>query len=1614
MSMAGTPWNEIDARVPAIDERLAGRAAGSEALFPVLADMVALAYAERDWVRAARFRGLYLRHWRSRPSMAAAGYADSAGTSDVAAANIIDRLDAALANLSGSAEAQAAESTRAPAAVHLPARLPHLAVRIAGILLRQRAGALDFGSRVTALRGEAPESRAQALATLFWEADEIDRAVQMACLNGLLEAREVLVTAGRGDAAARVEELLLAATAGTAWKAQTHDLLHTPAAPSAAAEAGTPAPPEVVERFPMSEKARRFFAAHDWLRLAAQLQIELDEIEWQEPDGARCRTAAARLASALNQCVDFVPHQAPALAAEVYDLAERYGGRILEDARATDDAVGAASNANNLGWAAVSLSHRAHSGGDVLLEAGTQLLEAAVLLAPRGANPLGFSIYANNLAMACRSKARLAGGGDREQYLARMQRSIALMREVIDVDEGLRQSADPRDQAAGATLYLDYANLGRSCFDLAAGTYDAQWINHKPVESARWYRQALDAFVTAARLALDERRGESAADAEMMAARVLTQVCEHYALERYWAGGDLTAAFYRWLCEFAGEAETNPRELVRSSAAAALGYLDAALPRALQLNPGVVLEILDAIVAVWSLSVWRDAVPEEIGGLALASAAEAAARIEDAGMDERFPGQLPEVRELGAYWTAHVAVLAYQRGMAGARELAAARRLFDQLSQSDARVVRSLARPWRDALDYRDEAGGVVLNGLFLGLGGDGLELRVLSNRRSVRLDGLTLASAPGVLRPVPLVRSESATSVAHLQAMMHWEDLPRDIAAIDGRGSWAGAPAGIRAVRLPLGSWECWLLTVTPDAGAEGGIRISLPFLGVYDREHGRLSRTFPARLEWPSGVLLFGAAGVTLEISRPNQEGMAALRVDGTASDPVLHAGPGPLSILLKTTPRVVPSDVAFIVRDDGQPGGLCTAAEFTHRAPSLTFPGGALHSHSPLFFFQDAVPGAAVEAINTLAPRQIVLVGCPPDADAAAALVLELFDPRREILWLVEEAERAGAEAAVATALRTFDAVPGARALLRSAASGSHDWQVAERFQLVCVDRGLAGAAAQMALDMAALRRHDVESVPVAVNGAITYLNVKGNPLAARSAATLFRTAASWAESIERYRTLQDGTALGTPVMVREGSEHLAEVLQPRVPARPVFLYQAGTGREAQWVPQARAKGALLLPAGAAASQLLDALRPDTVFAETGVVVPEGPWRVVRVPEQPGALARELQQDVRARHRQLLAGLEQTHPHLAASGALLEEMEPGAYVVLGLATEAARAWGFVAANYAASMHAPLYLVDVPADLRPGGGDHELDGHARAMDLVRGDRRRQLSADAGELLPPELRGLLAQADADLLALAPRFIGFVSSVAGFPIELAGSPAMATRYAIGRLAGPDLLSTCLLVTRAALGEDVPRPARLRALVVESHDALPERVLPGARDEADALDRLLRTQPDVDSTQVRGSEDRSRFLEEAGDAHLVHFAGHGWYDANGAPGAGLVFREGRLGADEPALVLRGLPIVFANACETGRLGTTVNDGWTGLAATFIARGAVNYLGSLWPIFDEGSRRVAERFYEGVCRGETVGEALRQARLDALDRHDATWAAFVLFGCPRTRLRAPAPPPPADTG
>jgi CHAT domain-containing protein len=287
---------------------------------------------------------------------------------------------------------------------------------------------------------------------------------------------------------------------------------------------------------------------------------------------------------------------------------------------------------------------------------------------------------------------------------------------------------------------------------------------------------------------------------------------------------------------------------------------------------------------------------------------------------------------------------------------------------------------------------------------------------------------------------------------------------------------------------------------------------------------------------------------------------------------------------------------------------------------------------------------------------------------------------------------------------------------------------------------------------------------------------------------------------------------------------------------------------------------------------------------------------------------------------------------------------------------------------------------------------------------------AEKARRMPEMTNAALKSAIEAIEALRPRFVGFVSACTGFPLELVGTPPLATRFALGRLAGPDLLSTSLLIARAALSDDAARPAILSVFLAEASDVPDQERLEGAAREVADLAGMLQQDTALQvSCNVATSADLEQFAAALAKAHLLHFAGHGFYDEHDPLASGLVFRGGRLAARDLPASLTGAPLIFGNACESASLagsGAASIHGWSGLAASLITAGASNYVGSLWPVGDTSSQKLAVEFYQNLLQGEGVGEALRKARQACYHRdagRDPTWAAFVLFGCPRNRYR-----------
>ena len=123
----------------------------------------------------------------------------------------------------------------------------------------------------------------------------------------------------------------------------------------------------------------------------------------------------------------------------------------------------------------------------------------------------------------------------------------------------------------------------------------------------------------------------------------------------------------------------------------------------------------------------------------------------------------------------------------------------------------------------------------------------------------------------------------------------------------------------------------------------------------------------------------------------------------------------------------------------------------------------------------------------------------------------------------------------------------------------------------------------------------------------------------------------------------------------------------------------------------------------------------------------------------------------------------------------------------------------------------------------------------------------------------------------------------------------------------------MMIVRAALGEDFPRPPQICALIADAADALPGATLPGAFEEVDHLATLLGSKSDVSVRRVSAPADRDTFLRELPVANLVHFAGHGRYNKAQRSDTGLLFRQGLLGLTDvpPSLSSGGLlaPVYF---------------------------------------------------------------------------------------------------------
>jgi len=147
--------------------------------------------------------------------------------------------------------------------------------------------------------------------------------------------------------------------------------------------------------------------------------------------------------------------------------------------------------------------------------------------------------------------------------------------------------------------------------------------------------------------------------------------------------------------------------------------------------------------------------------------------------------------------------------------------------------------------------------------------------------------------------------------------------------------------------------------------------------------------------------------------------------------------------------------------------------------------------------------------------------------------------------------------------------------------------------------------------------------------------------------------------------------------------------------------------------------------------------------------------------------------------------------------------------------------------------------------------------------------------------------------------------------------------------------------------------------------------------------------------------RTRFVEEARRAAVIHFAGHADSDAGESYAALLLTPAGGdsgiLGAGDVArLDLQSGPLVILAACGTFRGSTAHVAGMPSLARAFLLAGARAVVGTLWEVDDEVSATFFLRLHEHLRTGASPARAVRAAQLEMIHASDArlsdpaTWA------------------------
>jgi len=187
-------------------------------------------------------------------------------------------------------------------------------------------------------------------------------------------------------------------------------------------------------------------------------------------------------------------------------------------------------------------------------------------------------------------------------------------------------------------------------------------------------------------------------------------------------------------------------------------------------------------------------------------------------------------------------------------------------------------------------------------------------------------------------------------------------------------------------------------------------------------------------------------------------------------------------------------------------------------------------------------------------------------------------------------------------------------------------------------------------------------------------------------------------------------------------------------------------------------------------------------------------------------------------------------------------------------------------------------------------------------------------------------------------------------------------------------------------------------------------LPHTRDEVQAIASLFGEQAIVRTGE---KATKATAIKESEEADIIHFACHGWLDAQMPLSSGLILSQpealGKKATEQDNGLLQAWEIfklklkaelVVLSACQTGLGAEIRGEGLIGLTRAFTYAGAKSVVVSLWEINDASTAMFMQAFYQAMKEGKSKDKALQQAIKKMSKQgnwqHPFFWSAFSLVG------------------